>query len=172
MALLDAGMDNGETAARDAAPRKPIGTMGGCSGRVHRQHWHRHSCERPVPPDNALTLLRISRRMGSAGASRLSTPAISRTSKCNSVAPVFHFRAQNHVPMTKHAVPITKRSNRKGPSRRQSGRLDWFEEMVKCDEELPPAERAAFDKLEHERTEGVGTSERPEFDKFLPERPW
>jgi hypothetical protein len=28
MALLDAGMVNGETAARDAATRKPIGTMG------------------------------------------------------------------------------------------------------------------------------------------------
>ena len=53
------------------------------------------------------------------------------------------------------------------------GRLmQWFGKMLECVENLPPDERAEFDKWDSERPEGVATSDWPGFAKYLPVRPW
>jgi hypothetical protein len=55
----------------------------------------------------------------------------------------------------------------------QHGRITrWFGEMLKCVESLPLEERAEFDKWDHERPEGVRTSDWPGFSKYLPAPPW
>lgn len=48
----------------------------------------------------------------------------------------------------------------------------WFDKMLECVERLSPSERAEFDKWDHERLEGVATSDWPGFAKYLPARPW
>jgi hypothetical protein len=50
--------------------------------------------------------------------------------------------------------------------------LDWYGRMLACVKSLSPDERAAFDKWDAERPEGVATSDWPGFDKYLPRRPW
>jgi hypothetical protein len=53
------------------------------------------------------------------------------------------------------------------------GRVNqWFGKMLECVERLPPEERAAFDKWDGERPEGVATSDWLGFAKYLPARPW
>jgi hypothetical protein len=53
------------------------------------------------------------------------------------------------------------------------GRIhQWFGKMLECVEQLPPEERAEFDKWDRERLEGVATSDWPGFAKYLPARPW
>jgi len=61
-----------------------------------------------------------------------------------------------------------------GNSRRQkqNAYLEWMGKMVECIESLPPDERAELDRWDHQRPEGVGSSEWPGFDKYLPPRPW
>jgi hypothetical protein len=56
--------------------------------------------------------------------------------------------------------------------RKQVEILNWFGKMVECSESLPPDERAALDQWDKQRPEGVGTSEWPGFDKYLPKRHW
>ncbi len=48
----------------------------------------------------------------------------------------------------------------------------WFSKMLECVENLPPEERAEFDKWDRERPEGVCTSDWPGFAKYLPAPPW
>lgn len=53
------------------------------------------------------------------------------------------------------------------------GRVNqWYGRMVDCVENLPPNERAEFDKWDRERPVGVATSDWPGFAKYLPARPW
>lgn len=47
----------------------------------------------------------------------------------------------------------------------------WFGKMITCVEALPPVERAAFEKWDHERPEGVRTSDWPGFEKYIGKRP-
>jgi len=55
----------------------------------------------------------------------------------------------------------------------QTGRvLQWYGKMVDCIETLPAEERVEFDKWDHERPDGVATSDWPGFAKYLPARPW
>jgi len=50
--------------------------------------------------------------------------------------------------------------------------MDWFGKMLECVETLPPDERAALDVWDQNRPPGVGTSDWPGFDKYLPKKPW
>jgi len=50
--------------------------------------------------------------------------------------------------------------------------MQWFGSMMQCVENLPPEERAEFDKWDSERPAGVGTSDWPGFAKYLPTPPW
>jgi hypothetical protein len=50
--------------------------------------------------------------------------------------------------------------------------MQWFGKMMECVENLPPEERAEFDKWDRDRPEGVATSDWPGFAQYLPDRPW
>jgi len=56
-------------------------------------------------------------------------------------------------------------------SRQGQELVQWFGKMIICLESLRPEERAAFDKWDQERPEGVRTSDWPGFEKHIGKRP-
>lgn len=50
--------------------------------------------------------------------------------------------------------------------------LRWYGLMLECVKNLPPEERAEFEEWDHNRPEGVATSDWPGFIKYLPAPPW
>jgi hypothetical protein len=54
----------------------------------------------------------------------------------------------------------------------QNAFMEWMGKMVECVESLPPEERAELDRWDNQRPPGVGSSDWPGFDKYLPPRPW
>lgn len=49
--------------------------------------------------------------------------------------------------------------------------LNWYERMVACVVALPPEERVAFEEWDKRRPTGLGTSDWPGFEKYLPKKP-